>query len=212
MAESDRAIVILGAGGHARVVGEAIGAERVAGHLSPGNDGSTPDALLGPRLGSDDTARELAATGYAVAIGVGFVGRDGAERRAGIISALNDIELVTVRHVDASISGSAQIGAGSFIGPGAIVGAGATIGRAAIVNTGAIIDHDCVLGANVHVAPGATLSGDVTVGDNTLIGVGARVIQGVRIGAGVVVGAGAVVIDDLADGVTAVGVPARTTA
>jgi len=47
------------------------------------------------------------------------------------------------------------------------------------------------------------------VGARTWIGIGAAVRHGIRVGADVTVGAGAAVVDDLADGVTAVGVPAR---
>jgi UDP-perosamine 4-acetyltransferase len=59
------------------------------------------------------------------------------------------------------------------------------------------------------VAPGAVLSGGVEVGEETLLGAGSTVRQGIRIGRQVIVGAGAVVVRPLADGVTAIGVPAR---
>ena len=62
----------------------------------------------------------------------------------------------------------------------------------------------------VHICPDARLAGEVEVGDRSWIGIGASVIQQIRIGADVTVGAGAAVVCDLPDGVTAVGVPART--
>ena len=49
----------------------------------------------------------------------------------------------------------------------------------------------------------------ITLGDNVWLGAGAKVMDGVRLGNDVVVGAGAVVTGDLADGVVAVGIPAR---
>jgi acetyltransferase-like isoleucine patch superfamily enzyme len=53
------------------------------------------------------------------------------------------------------------------------------------------------------------LSGHIHVGSGAHIGTGATIIQGVTIGAGCIVGAGAVVIDDLPEGITVVGVPAK---
>jgi len=47
------------------------------------------------------------------------------------------------------------------------------------------------------------------IGDDVFIGAGARVLGGIRIGDRVVIGANAVVIQDVPDGATAVGVPAR---
>ncbi|MFW2332873.1 NeuD/PglB/VioB family sugar acetyltransferase [Ilumatobacter sp.] len=205
-------VVVLGAGGHARVLVEALGARSVAGHLSRAADTASATPALGPRLGSDAEVRELAIAGHPFVLGIGFVDAPGSARRAELLRELADVELVTVRHRGATVSPGALVGAGTFIGPGSVVCVGVRLGRAAIVNSGAVVDHDCDIGDNVHVGPGATLSGAVRVGDNTLVGVGATVRQGIRIGSDVVVGAGAVVIDDLPDGVTALGVPARARA
>lgn len=204
---ADAPVVVVGAGGHARVVAEALLPRAAAGHLSPE---PAVDARLGPHLGGDDAIPALIGAGHAFALGLGFVDAAGATRRAGLLDLLAGAELVTVVHAAATVSPSAMVGAGTFVAAGAVLGADSRVGRAAIVNTGTLVDHHCVIGDNVHVAPGATLSGGVTVGANTLIGVGTTVIQGVTIGSGVVVGAGAVVVSDLPDGVTAVGVPART--
>ena len=85
----------------------------------------------------------------------------------------------------------------------------AVIGDHVIVNTGATIDHDCTIGDYAHLAPGVHLSGSVHVGEGAFLGIGSVVIPGVKIGRWSTLGAGAVAIRDLADGVTAVGVPAR---
>jgi len=71
------------------------------------------------------------------------------------------------------------------------------------------VDHECEIGAFVHLAPGVALAGRVRVGEGAFLGIGARVIPGRGIGAWAVVGAGAVVLDDVPDGVTVAGVPAR---
>lgn len=205
---ADELAVIVGAGGHARVVAEALRPGAVSGHLTPSPDDQTDTTLLGPRLGDDSHIDDLASAGHVFVIGLGYVNGDGARIRADVVERLAKTKLLTVLHPSSNVSPSAAIGDGSFVAVGAIVGTNARLARAAIVNTGAVVDHDCHIGANAHIGPGAVLSGGVSIGDHTLIGVGATIVQGVSIGANVVVGAGAVVINDLADGVTAVGVPA----
>ena len=59
-----------------------------------------------------------------------------------------------------------------------------------VINTKASIDHDCIVGAHVHVAPGATLCGSVELDQNVFIGAGAVLIQGLHVGHDAVVGAG----------------------
>lgn len=203
---ADAPIVVVGAGGHAHVVVDALGTRPSVGYVSPE---PAVDLRLGEFFGGDEAIAGLAAEGFAFALGLGFVDAAGAARRAAILELLADGELVTIIHVAATVSPSASIGAGTFVAAAAVVGTDAQVGRATIINTGALIDHDCVVGRNVHIAPGVTLSGAVRVGANTLIGAGATVIQGISIGSDVVVGAGSVVVTDLPDGATAVGIPAR---
>lgn len=202
-------IVMIGAGGHARVVAEAMPTGSLAGHVAP-HDPAGTSSVLGDHLGDDTAIEELAADGHRFVVGVGFVDREGSARRRDLLARLGDARLAQVRHPSAEISPSCRLGAGVQVLAGAIVGTNVGLGDAVIVNTGAVVDHDCEIGANVHIAPGAVLSGTVRVGDDTLIGVGATVLQGVAIGSDVVVGAGSVVIDDVADGSTVVGVPARS--
>ncbi len=49
------------------------------------------------------------------------------------------------------------------------------------------------------------------LGNNVFIGAGARVLGGIRVGNDSIIGANAVVIDEVPDGATVVGIPARVT-
>lgn len=82
----------------------------------------------------------------------------------------------------------------------AVVHPGSSVGENTIINTGAIIEHDCSVGAHCHVAPGAVVCGGVTIGSGSLVGAGAVVLPGVRIGDGARVAAGAVVRRDCPPG------------
>lgn len=112
-------------------------------------------------------------------------------------------------HPSAVISKSAKLGNGTVIMPNAVVNAASVVGNHTIINTGAIVEHDNSLGDYVHISPNATLSGTVTVKEGAHIGSAATVIPSKTIGSWSKIGAGAVVVDDITDGVTVVGVPAR---
>lgn len=201
-------LLILGAGGHAKVVAETALAAGVASRIAFLDDRPSPPVLGWPVLGSLDQALEPSIqeqfTSAVVAIGHPSTRLRWIERlqKAGY-------ELPVLIHPSAWISPSAQFGPGSVVFAQAAVQSQAVIGTGAILNTGCSVDHDVQLGDGVHICPGARLAGEVQVGFRSWIGIGASVIQQIRIGADVTVGAGAAVVRDLPDGVTAVGVPAR---
>ena len=208
-----RQVVGLGAGGHMRVVLDALrrsgGCEVVA--LLESN-ASLHGSMLGgvPIIGDDSELERLRASGVtAVVIGVGGVGDTGPRRRLFELSTGLGFEVLPIVHPSAIIADDVVRGCGATILAGAIINTGASIGDNAIVNTGAIIEHDVGVGRHVHVAPGATLAGGVTVEDEAHIGAGATVIQGLRIGLRAIVGAGAAVIRDVGPYEVVVGVPAR---
>lgn len=207
MSSSAMPVVLLGAGGHARVLLEILesSAVEVAGYIAPTAANSRVRGI--PWLGPDSELVRYADAAQAVN-GVGSVG-DATRRVAAYETAVAaGMTFRTVVHTSALVSESAQLDDGAQLLAGSIVGAGTRIGTDAVINSGAVIDHDCVVGAHSHVAPGAVVAGEVDVGALAHIGLGARVLQGVSIGTAAVVGAGAVVINDVADYTTVVGVPA----
>lgn len=99
---------------------------------------------------------------------------------------------------------------GSVLGAGSVIAArDVVIGAHTHVNVGATVSQGTRLGNFVTVAPGAHICGQVTIGDGSYIGAGAVVKQLVTIGKNVTVGCGAAVVNDIPDGKTVVGVPAR---
>jgi sugar O-acyltransferase (sialic acid O-acetyltransferase NeuD family) len=112
-------------------------------------------------------------------------------------------------HPHASVSEFVSIGDGSVICAQAAIIIGSRIGLGTIVNTGASVGHDCALKDGVHVAPGVRLAGGVSVGECSWIGIGAVVKEYVTIGRWVMVGAGSTIIRDIPDGVTVVGSPGK---
>lgn len=200
-------VVIIGGGGHAKVVIESL---RASGHTVAAivDADPTPREVLDVPVVGDDlklpALKEQGLSQLFVAIGDNRL-REKLGRKAQGLGFV----LVNAIHPSAVISPSAKLGQGVAVMAGVAINADTDVGDLAIINTGAVVDHDGRLGVACHLGPAAALAGSVTVGDRAFLGVGARVIPGVTIGADTTVGAGGVVVRDLPDGVLAIGVPAK---
>jgi sugar O-acyltransferase (sialic acid O-acetyltransferase NeuD family) len=205
-----RPVIVLGAGGHARVVLDLLAARGVdvVGFVAADDQ---PDQVLGhARLGTDDVLLDYDVERVRLANGLGSTGS--ADGRQRLFDRWKDrgFRFEVLVHPAATVSAGASLGAGTQVMAGAVVQVGTRTGENVIVNTHASIDHDCTIESHVHVAPGATLSGDVRIGAGAHVGAGAVILQGVSVGSRAIVGAGAVVIEDVPDHATVVGVPAKS--
>jgi len=194
-------LLVVGAGGHAKVV---IDAAEEAGFEIAGIVGSvddTPEILGHPvSLSSED----VPADGFIVAIG------DNATRARYFAEyARAGLPPLSVSHPSAIVGKDVVIGDGTFVAAGVIINAGARIGADSILNTGCTVDHDCVIGEHSHIGPQVALCGAVTLGEGVLLGVGSCASPRASVGAWSVVGAGAAIVDDLPALMVCVGVPAR---
>jgi UDP-perosamine 4-acetyltransferase len=205
-------IILIGAGGHARVLIDLIrlsGLYEIAGIVD--SQLKLGEMVSGITvLGDDDDLGELYSHGlkYAI-IAVGSI-KNNFKRRV-LYERIKEIgfSVPCLFHPKAIIAGNVQILEGAQIMAGAIIQVNSTIGENTIINTGAILEHDCQIGMHVHICPGATISGECNIGVGAFIGAGATVIQGLSIGNNAVVAAGAVVISDVPDNTGVMGVPAK---
>jgi serine O-acetyltransferase len=102
--------------------------------------------------------------------------------------------------------GQCVIGRGADFGPAFVLvhSQGVVINTAVRGGHHIVIEHQVTIGAEKGAVP--------VLGDGVFIGAGAKVLGGVRIGSGAKIGANAVVLNDVPEGATAVGVPARSIA
>ena len=194
-------LIVVGGGGHGRVVLEAL--RSIASEVRGVVDRDPAVATMLPKgvpwLGDDTVLAAFPPTQHALVNGVGGIG-DGT-RRAVFERLRKEGYLFAAIHHESAIIAHAgvELGEGCQVMAGAVVQPGVRIGANAIINTRASVDHDCLIGAHCHVAPGAVICGGVMVGEDTHIGAGAVVIQGIQIGRGALIGAGAVIRRDVGD-------------
>ena len=197
--------VILGAGGHAKVVLDAYRLRH-------------PGAVV--ELRDDDREKAgVVVLGIPVRTPIGLasiesachvaIGDNAARERWGTEILASKLVFREVVHPAAQVCSSAAIGRGAFVAARAVVGPDARVADGAIINHGAIVDHDCTVGAWTHIAPGAILGGEVAIGSSCLVGSGAIILPGVRVGNRTIIGSGAVVTRDVPGGTTILGIPAR---
>jgi sugar O-acyltransferase (sialic acid O-acetyltransferase NeuD family) len=198
-------VLIIGAGGHAKVVIDAITCTGFDGMLTIADDNPmlANKQWMGLTIIAPSESAMIRDNHFHVAVG-------NNSTRSNITARCLRAHMrpQTIIHPAAVVAASTSIGSGSFIAARAILAPAAALGNGCIVNHGAVIDHDCIVGEYCHIAPNATLGGGVTLGNCVLIGAGANILPNVTIGDNCVVGAGAVVVKDLVSRSTYAGVPA----
>lgn len=199
--------VVVGAGGHARVVMDALlcSSANQNSYVFADDDVALHGVeMLGVAVLGASTQLIQIGTRFHVAVGAN-------QKREMLFHRIVDVGGVpfAVTHPGAYISHFANVSEGSFVAARAVVAPASVIGVGAIINHSAVVDHDCRVGDFSHVAPGATLAGGVVLGRCVLVGAGARVLPGITIGAEAVIGAGAVVTADVPSHAKVIGVPGR---
>lgn len=204
-------IIVLGAGGHAKVLIDALllNGATILGTVDADLNLHGTKILGVSVIGTDETVLKYPADSIFLVNGVGSIGLP--KLRQTLYKKFKDwgYNFASVRHPSAVIASDVTLNEGTHVMAGAVIQPGSRIGRNSIINTQVSVDHDCLIGENVHLSPGVTLSGGVGIGDCVHVGTGATIIQGISIGSNTLVAAGSVVVKNVPDNVTVNGVPAR---
>jgi UDP-perosamine 4-acetyltransferase len=185
-------IIVIGAGGHAKVCIENLLSSGLQVDYCIASEGTLEYCLNAPVLIGDHNLKRLRQSGYEKC----FVAIGNNKLRAKLAVEAEVLGFMFVNAISscAHISPSAKIGRGVAIMPGAIINAQAEIGDFAIINTGATVD---------------ALAGGVKIGNFSFIGIGTVVIPEIVIGKNVVIGAGSVLVSNVDNDALVMGVPAK---
>lgn len=204
-------IVLLGAGGHGKVVGEIAELMKKWSDIEflddcfPDISKSLSWKVTGKLI--DYNQFDKSEAEFGVSIGDNHI-------RLNLINKLSEagFQCPKLIHPAAVISQNVEIGFASVIMPNVTINIDCIVEEGCIINSASIIEHDCQIRKGAHISPGAKLGGNVKVGECSWVGIGASILPGVKLGKNVTIGAGAVVINNIEDDVTVVGNPARIVA
>lgn len=200
-------VVILGAGGHAKVVADIIlkSGDKVYGFLDDSLPRGTKIIDEYFVLGKLDDCLHLLKQDNDLL----FIMAIGNNYSREIIDKKYKLNYYTAIDPNSTIGMNTVIGEGTVIQANSSIDPDVKIGRMCIIGKGAVVAHDNMLGDYIHVSPNATLCGTVSIGDFTHIGAGATVRNNISITQDCVIGAGAVVVKNIEDSGTYVGVPVK---
>lgn len=205
-----RPIIILGAGGHARMVLEIIQLRQwsIAGIAAPVKPLEGAMSKI-DWLGDDEQVYRQDPASVTLINAIGSVGNTLQRQKLYQQYKARGFSFVDAIHPTACVSPyQVELGEGIQLMPKAIINTNTVIGENVLINSGAIIEHDCKVGDHSHVASGAIICGGCNIGHGVHIGAGSTINQGINIGNGSVIASGAVVISDVTPHSLVAGVPA----
>ena len=200
-------LIIIGAGGHGRVVADCAQQQGKYSKIV-----FLDDCFFERKENSEwsvigavkDFPQFIDDADFVVAFGNNRLRKD-------ILSQLKKAKanIVSLIHPTAVVSPHTLIGKGVVVFANAVINIGASIADGCIINTAATIDHDCELHQCVHISPGVNIAGGVYIAQLSWIGIGSTIVECITLADNTQVGAGAVVTQSTQANSLYVGVPAK---
>ena len=163
----NKSLLIIGAGGHGKVVKEIAGA--LGYNKIVFLDDNSAEAM----------GKIAESKAFVNQFQEAFVGIGNNKFRGELLTRLEQegFAIPVLIHPTAYVSKSAVIGKGTVVEPMAIVNANGKIGTGCIISVGSIVDHDAVLEDCVHVNAGAICKAGSFVSKETKLEAG-QVVKG----------------------------------
>lgn len=200
-------VVIIGAGGHAKVIADIIEkcGDNLLGFLDDNKELGEKVIKEYKVIGKIENSKIMQKSNknlyFIIGIGSNYVRESIYEKYK--------LNYYTAIHPNSNIAIDVTIEEGTVVMANACINSNAKIGKNCIINTGAIIEHDNIIEDYVHVSPNATLCGTVKIGKYTHIGAGTTIKNNSTVIDNCIIGAGAVVLKNIEEKGTYVGVPVR---
>jgi len=205
-------IIIIGVGGHSKVIVDIIQNEKkyeIAGFI----DNNLPighQVLNYKVLGKEEEINTLINKheifGGIIAIGDNYV-RSNVEKK--IKELCNEFKFINCIHPKSHIAFNVVMGEGNAVMAGAIINTDTEIGSHCIFNTNCSVDHDNRIANFASIAPNAVTGGSVMVGEFSAIGIGATVKHNVSVGYNCIIGASSLINKDTKSNSVYYGIPAK---
>ncbi|HEY6160313.1 MAG TPA: acetyltransferase [Bacteroidia bacterium] len=158
-------IVIIGAGGHGRVIADLLCLSAEYELVGFADDGLMKGAevMEGKKVLAASSEKEFLsslATHFVVCLGNNSIRKKIVEDLSGVMQA------ATLIHPSAVVSRHASLGAGTVVLANAVINAGCKIGINCIINSISLVDHDSVVGDHVHIAQGTVIGSNCRIAAN----------------------------------------------
>lgn len=169
----NKKVIVIGAGGHARVLGEIVQSakDQLLGYL---DDNLTGDNIIGTVEDIQKWYEKDSNIEFIIGIGNNSI-------RNKIYQENLAVNYYTAIHPSAIISPSAKIGEGSAIMANVVINAESKIGKNCIINTASVIEHNCNVEDGAHISYCVTIGAGSKIGKEAYLDMGAIVDRNVTI-------------------------------
>ena len=184
-------LLIIGAGGHGKVVAEAAELENKYEKIAFLDDNNEIDKVLGFEVLGKINEYKKFKDNYKYAI----VAIGNNELRMNLIEVLikEGFIIPKIIHPKSSVSKYSKIDEGTVVLAGATVNTNCCIGKGCILNINSTIDHDTFIGNGVHISSGTIIRSRVKVGNMSTIKAGACITDEKIIEENVIINSGIVI-------------------
>ena len=165
-------LLIIGGGGHAKVVADAVLSIKEYQIIGFADDNMKVGTHVFENYSIVSSIKGISTLKFdefIVAIG-------NNEIRKSIFNSLSIYyKPTTIIHQNAIVSNYSKVGLGTVILAGAVVSCGVEIGENCIVNAATLIDHETVIEANCHIAQGVIIGSNCMIKELTNLELGKRI-------------------------------------
>ena len=197
MNSKEKPVIILGAGGHAKVIIDIL-SQRKTKILGVASLNNSKKVNYDYKIFSDEEViANFDSQEVNLVNGLGSLPND--NKRYELSKKYLDFgfKFITIIHTSSIISKDTDILDGAQIMAGAIIGPGSKVGEGTIVNSQSSIDHDCEIENYSHICPGVVCSGNVRIGSFVHISTGVSIINNINIGDNSIIYPGVTLLKDV---------------